>query len=65
MENEINKEDLQKILKLREFLIGKYLKCKDYKNNKNAIMREIDHAEVLNESIKQIDDFLKKYVQFS
>lgn len=62
---EFEKDDLQKILKLREFLISRFLKCKDYKNNKNAIMREIDHAEALNESIKQIDDFLKKYVQFS
>ena len=62
---EINNEDLQKVLNLRQFMITQFLKCKDYKNNKNAIMREIDHAEVLNESIKQIDEFLKKYVQFS
>lgn len=62
---EINNDDLQKILKLRQFMITQFLKCKDYKSNKNAIMREFDHAEVLNESIKQLDDFLKKYVQFS
>lgn len=62
---EINNEDLQKVLKLRQFMISQFLKCKDYKNNKNAIMREFDHAEVLNESIKQLDEFLKKYVQFS
>ena len=57
-------EDLSKVLEVRQQLIAAHSKCKDYKNNKNAIMREIDHVAVLESSIKKIDDFLAKYVKF-
>ena len=58
-------EDLNKILQLRSYLIETHARCRDYKNNKNAIMRESDHVESLEQTIKEIDDFLKKYVTFS
>ena len=61
---EINNEDLKKVIEARQYLIEAHSKCKDYKNNKNAIMREIDHVAVLESSIKKIDAFLTKYVQF-
>lgn len=61
---ELKREDLNKILKVRAFLIESFGKCKDCRLNKNAIMREIDHVEVLQKSIVEIDDFLKKYVEF-
>ena len=61
---EFKQEDLQKVLDLRTFFIEQFVRRRDYKSNKNAIMREIEHVEVLNASIKSIDDFLKKYVQF-
>ena len=50
---EINNEDLKKVIEARQYLIAAHLKCKDYKNNKNAIMREIDHVAVLESSIKK------------
>ena len=40
-------------------------KCREYKNNKHAMMKEVDHARLLNETIKKIDKLLKKYVDFS
>ena len=46
-------------------LINKFERLKDYKGNKNAIMREIDHAELLHETIKQIDGVLTGHVNFS
>ncbi len=61
---EINNEDLKKVIEVRQHLIDAHGRCKDYKNNKNAIMREIDHVAVLESSIKKIDAFLTKYVQF-
>lgn len=61
---ELKREDLDKVLKIRAFLIESFSKCKDYRSNKNAIMREIDHVEILQKSIVDIDDFLKKYVEF-
>ena len=40
-------------------------KLKDYKNNKNAIMKELDHAIALEDTIIEIDKVLKNYVNFS
>jgi len=62
---EVNNEDLKKLIEARQHLINAHVKCKDYKNNKNAIMRELDHVAVLESSIKKIDEFLTKYVQFN
>ena len=62
---EFNQEDLNKILQLRNYLIETHTKCRDYKNNKNAIMRDIDHVQSLERTIKEIDNFLKKYVTFN
>ena len=58
-------EDLIKILQLRSYLIETHARCRDYKSNKNAIMREADHVESLEQTIKEIDGFLRKYVTFS
>lgn len=62
---EINNDDLQRMIKIRSELILAYSKCKDYKNNKNAIMREIDHVNVLVTAIKDLDTILGKFVKFS
>ena len=62
---EFKQEDLQKVLDLRTFLIEQFVRRRDYKSNKNAIMREIDHVAVLEESIRKLDNFLSKYVLFS
>ena len=61
---EFSEEDLKKILEVRKYLVLSHERCRDYKNNKNAIMREIDHVAVIEKSIKSLDEFLAKYVKF-
>ena len=61
----MNKEKLQKLIELRMTLIKEFQRRKDWRGNKNAIMREIEHAEILNETIKKIDDILSGNVTFS
>jgi len=61
----MNKEKLQKLIELRMTLIKEFQKRKDWRGNKNAIMREIEHAEILNETIKKIDAILAGDVTFS
>ncbi len=61
----MNKEKLQKLIELRMTLIKEFQKRKDWRGNRNAIMREIEHAEILNETIKKIDAILAGDVTFS
>ena len=61
----MKKEKLQKLIELRMTLIQEFQKRKDWKSNKNAIMREIELVELLNTSIKEIDLILEGEVTFS
>ena len=61
----MKKEKLQKLIELRMTLIQEFQKRKDWKSNKNAIMREIELVELLNSSIKKIDVILEGEVTFS
>jgi len=61
---EFNQEEIKKIIRIRSFLIESHKKHKDYRSNKNAIMREVDHVQVVEKTIKELDEFLKKYVEF-
>lgn len=58
-------KDIEKIVLLRKELITKFEALKDYKNNKNAIMKEFEHAKVLHETIVALDNLLKEHVKFS
>jgi hypothetical protein len=60
----MNKEDIDKLLLLRVELINKFDKLRDYKNNKNAIMKELDHAKVIHETVVKLDNILKDHVTF-
>ena len=40
-------EEIQKLVNLRMMLFHKFQANNDWKSNRNAIMREIDHIEVL------------------
>ena len=62
---EFSQDDLNKLLEFRKFLVLEFEKARDYKSNPNALMKEIDHARFVSLSIKRIDAFLSKYVQFS
>jgi len=61
----MSEENIKKLVDVRQFLIQKFEKCKDYKSNKNAIMREHDHALILHEAVVKIDKLLSEYVQFN
>jgi len=61
----MNEEDVKKLVELRMELIGAFNSCRDYKNNQNAIMKEREHARLINETIIRIDNILKNYVSFS
>ncbi len=58
------KSDLIKIVELRKELIETLSKLRDYRNNTNAIMKEVDHARLINETIVRLDEILKNHVQF-
>ena len=61
---EISNEDIKKIIEVRAELIKEHGRYRDYKNNKNAIMKEADHIVTIENAIKRIDEFLKKFVEF-
>tara|TARA_A100001391_G_scaffold104789_1_gene70100 strand:- start:1182 stop:1367 length:186 start_codon:yes stop_codon:yes gene_type:complete len=56
---------LKELVDLRTLLVGRYSKLKDYRQNKNAIMRELVHAELLHETIVKLDKILEGHVKFS
>ena len=60
----MNEEDIKNLVGIRKYLIEKFEKCKDYQANKNAIMREIDHAKIVHEAVVRLDKVLSKYVTF-
>ena len=57
--------DLERVLELRKKLIGHYQGLKDYRSNKNALIKEIDHAAYIHGIIVEIDNILKPYVSFN
>ena len=61
----MNEEDIKNLIEIRENLIKAYTKCQDYKSNKNAIMREVDHARIVHETVVKLDGVLAKYVSFN
>ena len=61
----MSQEEIQKLVSIRTLLIEEFTKRKDWKNNRNAIMREIDHVEIIETTIKQIDVILSGHVTFS
>ena len=61
----MKKEEIDALVAIRVELIKDYIRCKDYKQNKNAIMREVDHIAVLERTIKSLDKVLSSHVNFS
>jgi peptidoglycan hydrolase CwlO-like protein len=56
---------IEELVTLRNSLIKHFKNLKDYKSNKNALIKEIDHAELVHSTIVQLDLILKDYVEFS
>lgn len=61
----MDKETIQKLVSLRTQLITEFSRLRDYKNNKNAIMKEVDHARLVHTTIKRLDEILGSHVEFS
>ena len=61
----MNEEDVKKLCNVRKTLVLQYEKLRDYKTNQNALMKEIDHAKWVHNTIVEIDKVLKNYVNFS
>ena len=61
----MKKEEIQLLVSLRQNILEKFNRLRDYKNNKNAIMKEIDYAKTLHEVIVELDKTLKDHVNFS
>ena len=61
----MNQEEIQKLVELRTMLIQDFSRYKDWRTNRNAIMREVDHVEIIGEAIKKIDALLSGHVTFS
>ena len=61
----MKKEEIEVLVNLRQKTLEKFNRLRDYKNNTNAIMKEIDHARALHEVIVGIDKVLKEHVNFS
>lgn len=61
----MNKEEVRKLVDLRMMLLQDFQKRKDWKNNRNAIMREIEYVEIIETTIKKLDSILSGHVTFS
>ena len=61
----MNIEEIQKLVNVRMELLSEFNRRKDWISNRNAIMREIEHIEVLEKAIKQLDLILAQHVTFS
>jgi len=61
----MSQEEIQKLVDVRMLLLQSFTKHKDWRSNKNAIMREMDHIDVVGEAIKKIDALLSGHVTFS
>jgi|TARA_R110000824_G_scaffold53018_1_gene147062 hypothetical protein len=61
----MNQENLQQLVNIRMMLLENFKSKKDWMSNRSAIMREVDHIELLEKTIKQIDNILSGHVTFS
>ena len=60
----MEKQEVENLVKLRTELISVFTKLRDYKNNPNAVMKEVDHAKVVHTTIARLDIILKDHVKF-
>ena len=61
----MKKEEIEILINIRQKTLNRFSRLKDYKNNTNAIMKEIDHAQALHDVIVEIDKVVKDHVNFS
>ena len=51
----MEKQEVASLVQLRTELIKEFEKLRDYKNNKNAVMKEMDHAKLVHTMINRLD----------
>ncbi len=61
----MKKKEIELLVNLRQQTLEKFNRLRDYKNNTNAIMKEIEHARALHDIITGLDNVLKDHVNFS
>ena len=61
----MSKEEIEVLVNLRQQLIEKFNRLRDYKNNTNAIMKEVEHARLIHDTVTTLDKVLKEHVEFS
>ena len=60
----MEKQEVASLVQLRTELIKEFEKLRDYKNNKNAVMKEMDHAKLVHTVINRLDIILEGHVNF-
>ena len=60
----MEKQEVESLVLLRQKLIQEFNSLRDYKNNKNAIMKEIECARIIHFAITSLDKSLKGHVEF-
>ena len=60
----MDNQEIKSLVALRTKLIQEFERLRDYKNNKNAIMNEIECAKILHFAITELDSMLKGKVEF-
>ena len=60
----MEKQEIESLIALRSKLIEEFNRLRDYKNNKNAIMKEVECARILHYAITELDKALKGNVEF-
>ena len=60
----MEKQEIASLVQLRTELIKEFEKLRDYKNNKNAVMKEVDHAKLVHTMINRLDIILEGHVNF-
>ena len=61
----MSQEEIKKLVEVRMMLFNDIQKRKDWRSNKNAIMRELECVELASSAIKKIDQLLAGHVTFS
>ena len=60
----MEKAEIEYLVQVRATLVEQFESLRDYKNNKNAVMKEVDHAKVIHSTIVKLDSLLKEHVNF-
>jgi|ETNvirenome_6_85_1030632.scaffolds.fasta_scaffold00122_63 hypothetical protein len=61
----MNKDDVSRIVKLREYIIKEYNRLESVSTAPNALMKQSEAALTLETIVRSIDDLIKENVNFS